>query len=136
LSVPGKQGQTSPSSKTTARSIPGREGKGRECEEQEESAWRLELDEGVGKVEVLERWMNLAPVKDFCVVEEEGRGLVSASHNCGNETDEQSHLVVASGASTANSLRVVRSGVGLEEVIAVEGLEAVERMWTISSPGG
>jgi len=31
-----------------------------------------------GKPEVKERWMNLAPVKDFCVVADEGGGVVSA----------------------------------------------------------
>jgi hypothetical protein len=29
-----------------------------------------------GKPEIKERWMNLAPVKDFCVVGEEGGGVV------------------------------------------------------------
>jgi DNA damage-binding protein 1 len=31
----------------------------------------------MGGTQVLERWMNLAPVKDFCVVGEEGGGSVS-----------------------------------------------------------
>lgn len=41
--------------------------------------------------------------------------------------------MVASGASNTNSLRVVRSGVGLEEVISVEGIEDVVDMWSLSS---
>ncbi len=49
---------------------------------------------------------------------------------------EQSHLVVASGASNTNSLRVVRSGVGLEEVSCVEGIEDVVNMWSLSSIDG
>ena len=37
----------------------------------------MEEEEVDGKPEVRERWMNLAPVKDFCVVREEGGGVVS-----------------------------------------------------------
>ncbi len=47
----------------------------------------------------------------------------------------QSHLVVASGASNSNSLRVVRSGVGLEEVVNVEGMNDVTGMWTLTTTG-
>ena len=43
----------------------------------------------------------------------------------------QSHLVMASGSSNANSLRVVRSGAGLERVAAIEGLEGVEHVWSL-----
>ena len=87
-----------------------------------------------GKPEVKERWMNLAPVKDFCVVDEEGGGVVRLlfrTHHAAYLS--QSHLIVASGASNANSLRIVRSGVGLEEVIQVEGIEDVTNMWDLSS---
>ena len=45
----------------------------------------------------------------------------------------KSHLVVASGASNTNSLRVVRSGVGLEEVVTLEGIEGIVNLWTLSS---
>ena len=37
----------------------------------------MEEEEVKGKPEVRERWMNLAPVKDFCVVREEGGAVVS-----------------------------------------------------------
>jgi DNA damage-binding protein 1 len=61
------------------RGIPARKGKdkARDREEDEDSGWRVELEEQNGQAEVLERWMNLAPVKDFAVIEEEGRGAVS-----------------------------------------------------------
>ncbi|RXK37957.1 hypothetical protein M231_04743 [Tremella mesenterica] len=71
-------------------------------------------------VEMVERWMNLAPVKDFCAVEEDGGGL--------------SHLVVAAGASNTNSLRAVRSGVSLETLMDIEGVQGIERMWPIMLP--
>lgn len=35
------------------------------------------MDEIEGRVEILERWMNLAPVKDFAVVEDESGAVVS-----------------------------------------------------------
>jgi hypothetical protein len=46
----------------------------------------------------------------------------------------QSHLVVASGASNTNSLRIIRSGVGLEEVVLVEGISDVTGIWSLSDP--
>ncbi|KAK4684331.1 hypothetical protein P7C73_g5851, partial [Tremellales sp. Uapishka_1] len=110
----------SPSVISTAQAIPGRKGKGK-ARDKSEGDWSvvLEDEEGKGSVEVKERWMNLAPVKDFCVIEEEGGGV--------------SHLIVASGASNSNSLRVVRSGVGLEETVSIEGIEGAERMWGLPS---
>ncbi len=39
--------------------------------------------------------------------------------------------MIASGSATANSLRIVRSGVGLEEVLRIDGLEGIERMWRL-----
>ncbi|KAE8541647.1 hypothetical protein D1P53_001817 [Cryptococcus gattii VGV] len=71
-----------------------------------------------GDPEILERWMNIAPVKDLCVVKDEGGNL--------------SHLVLASGASESNSLRVVRSGVGLEELVTIQGLHEVQKMWSLT----
>jgi DNA damage-binding protein 1 len=64
------------SSTTFARAIPGSKGKGRA--EVQEGAWAVTVvDDLEGSTEVLERWMNLAPVKDFCAVSEEGGGVVS-----------------------------------------------------------
>ncbi|WRT69742.1 uncharacterized protein IL334_006733 [Kwoniella shivajii] len=118
---PGQsQSPVSPSSSSDPRSIP-RKGKGRARDETEEAAWAVIMEEEGnefrGDVDVKERWMNVAPVKDFCAVKEEGGGL--------------SHLVISSGASNTNSLRIVRSGVGLEEVVSVEGIEGIERIWTL-----
>ncbi|OWZ42004.1 DNA damage-binding protein 1 [Cryptococcus neoformans C23] len=76
---------------------------------------RNDTDEGL---EILERWMNIAPVKDLCAVKDEGGNL--------------SHLVLASGASESNSLRVVRSGVGLEELVTIQGLHDVQKMWSLT----
>jgi DNA damage-binding protein 1 len=87
--------------------------------------------EGQGRFDVKERWMNLAPLRDLTVVEDEGGGLVSTrtpTHRL-----QQSHLVAASGASMTNSLRVIRSGVGLDEVLAVEGIHDVTGLFPLAS---
>lgn len=39
---------------------------------------------------------------------------------------------MASGASESNSLRVVRSGVGLEELVTIQGLHDVQKMWPLT----
>ncbi|WVQ75561.1 hypothetical protein IAR50_005188 [Cryptococcus sp. DSM 104548] len=74
-----------------------------------------------GSAQVLERWMNVAPVKDMCAVKDASGSL--------------SHLLLASGASESNSLRIVRSGVGLDEITNILGLDSVERMWSITNSG-
>ncbi|KAL7425176.1 hypothetical protein Q5752_000864 [Cryptotrichosporon argae] len=95
-------------------STPSRKGKARE-----QGEWAVHVDEVTGGVEVKERWMNVAPVKDFVPVTDEAGSV--------------SHLVVASGAANANSLRIVRSGVGLEDVVSIEGIEGVTRMFPVAS---
>ncbi|KAK8849708.1 hypothetical protein IAR55_005043 [Kwoniella newhampshirensis] len=104
--------------------VPFAKGKGKARNEAEAGTWSITIEDGseIGSIETRERWMNIAPVKDFSSVEEEGGGL--------------SHVVIASGASNANSLRLIRSGVGLEEVIKVDGVEGVERMWPIVDSSG
>ncbi|WVW86882.1 hypothetical protein I302_108937 [Kwoniella bestiolae CBS 10118] len=103
-----------------------RKGKGKARDEAEEGSWTViveyEGNEWRGDVDVKERWMNVAPVKDFCAVKEEGGGL--------------SHLVISSGASNTNSLRIVRSGVGLEEVVNVGGIEGIEKIFTLTDSSG
>nr|XP_019009308.1 uncharacterized protein I206_05956 [Kwoniella pini CBS 10737]OCF48089.1 hypothetical protein I206_05956 [Kwoniella pini CBS 10737] len=115
----------SPSSASDARAVP-RKGKGRAREDAEEGSWTVILEddgnEWRGDVDIKERWMNVAPVKDFCAVPEEGGGL--------------SHLVISSGASNTNSLRVVRSGVGLELVSTIQGVGGIEKSWSLVDSSG
>jgi len=71
--------QSSPmSSPTSARPIPGRKGKSRVKTEEEASSWSIAMEDEDqrGIVDVKERWMNLAPLKDFCVVGEESGNIV------------------------------------------------------------
>ncbi|BEJ16509.1 hypothetical protein CspHIS471_0511140 [Cutaneotrichosporon sp. HIS471] len=108
-----EMGQAQSAGTTAPRNI---KGKGRAQDSIDSGAWTITLeDEATADQSVMERWMNLAPLKDLAVVEEED-GRVS-------------HLVAASGSANTNSLRVVRSGVGLETVVSVEGIVGIERIW-------
>lgn len=62
-------------STTLPRSI---KGKGRAHESTDGGAWTIVVDDEVqGDLDVKERWMNLAPVKDLAVVEEDDGRVVS-----------------------------------------------------------
>ena len=54
-------------------------------------------------VEVMERYVNLGPIVDFCVVDLERQG--------------QGQVVTCSGAFKDGSLRVVRNGIGINEQV-------------------
>ncbi|CAK9784030.1 hypothetical protein CC85DRAFT_281947 [Cutaneotrichosporon oleaginosum] len=98
---------------TAARNI---KGKGRAQDSVDSGAWSITFDdEATAEQTVLERWMNLAPLKDLAVVKDEDGPM--------------SHLVVASGSANTNSLRIVRSGVGLESLLSIEGVKGIERLW-------
>ncbi|RXH98908.1 hypothetical protein DVH24_011233 [Malus domestica] len=69
-------------------------------------------------VEVLERYVNLGPIVDFCVVDLERQG--------------QGQVVTCSGAFKDGSLRVVRNGIGINEQASVE-LQGIKGMWSLRS---
>ncbi|CAE6137644.1 unnamed protein product [Arabidopsis arenosa] len=69
-------------------------------------------------VEVLERYINLGPIVDFCVVDLERQG--------------QGQVVTCSGAFKDGSLRVVRNGIGINEQASVE-LQGIKGMWSLKS---
>ncbi|CAH8385815.1 unnamed protein product [Eruca vesicaria subsp. sativa] len=69
-------------------------------------------------VEVLERYTNLGPIVDFCVVDLERQG--------------QGQVVTCSGAFKDGSLRIVRNGIGINEQASVE-LEGIKGMWSLKS---
>lgn len=54
-------------------------------------------------VEILERYVNLGPIVDFCVVDLERQG--------------QGQVVTCSGAYKDGSLRIVRNGIGINEQV-------------------
>lgn len=67
-------------------------------------------------LELLESQVNLGPIVDFC--------LVHAAHT--------RHVVTCSGAAKDGSLRVIRSGVSVEEVATIE-LDGCRGVWTLRS---
>ncbi|VVB07861.1 unnamed protein product [Arabis nemorensis] len=69
-------------------------------------------------VEVLERYINLGPIVDFCVVDLERQG--------------QGQVVTCSGAFKDGSLRIVRNGIGINEQASVE-LQGIKGMWSLKS---
>ncbi|KAJ4757800.1 DNA damage-binding protein 1 [Rhynchospora pubera] len=78
----------------------------------------LQPDEKGSYVEVLDRYVNLGPITDFCVVDLERQG--------------QGQVVTCSGAYKDGSLRVVRNGIGINEQAAVE-LEGIKGLWSLKS---
>lgn len=59
-------------------------------------------------MEVLERYVNLGPIVDFCVVDLERQG--------------QGQVVTCSGAYKDGSLRIVRNGIGINEQVLSSNL--------------
>ncbi|KAM0921927.1 hypothetical protein ACQ4PT_006526 [Festuca glaucescens] len=69
-------------------------------------------------VEVLERYVNLGPIVDFCVVDLDRQG--------------QGQVVTCSGAFKDGSIRVVRNGIGINEQASVE-LQGISGLWSLKS---
>lgn len=65
----------------------------------------LQPDASGSYVEVLERYVNLGPIVDFCVVDLERQG--------------QGQVVTCSGAYKDGSLRIVRNGIGINEQVGL-----------------
>jgi DNA damage-binding protein 1 len=70
---------------------------------------------------LIDTWTNVAPIKDFCVVSEETYGGDGGANQ----------IVTASGQASGASIRVIRSGVGAEEMVVLEGLQDVVAVWPI-----
>ncbi|XP_076940007.1 DNA damage-binding protein 1-like [Bidens hawaiensis] len=78
----------------------------------------LQPDSKGSYVEVLERYVNLGPIVDFCVVDLERQG--------------QGQVVTCSGAYKDGSLCIVRNGIGINEQASVE-LQGIKGMWSLRS---
>ncbi|CAL5412555.1 unnamed protein product [Camellia sinensis] len=76
----------------------------------------LQPDTKGSYVEVLEKYVNLGPIVDFCVVDLERQG--------------QGQVVTCSGAYKDGSLRIVRNGIGINEQASVE-LQGIKGMWSL-----
>lgn len=77
-----------------------------------------EEDQDEEEISLLASYTSLAPILDCCIVESEGGGASS--------------VVTCSGAYKGGSLRVVRQGVGLDELAALE-MEGVQKIFNIRS---
>lgn len=78
VSVDLPAGAQPTSSATSAPRTIHRKGKGRASDTVDGGAWTIHSeDDGTGSVEVRERWLNIAPVRDFTVVKEDDARVVS-----------------------------------------------------------
>eukprot|EP01041_Mallomonas_annulata_P009800 gene9800-20388_t len=75
-------------------------------------------DEHGSHVEVLQAYPNIGPILDMCVVESDRQG--------------QSQVVTCSGAHKDGSLRVIRSGIGIEEQASIE-IQGIKGIWSLRS---
>jgi DNA damage-binding protein 1 len=64
---------------------------------------------------VVKSFTNLAPICDFCVVDQEGQG----------------QMVTCSGAHKDGSLRIIRNGIGIEELGSLEDMEGLSGIWSL-----
>ncbi|KAI7903552.1 mono-functional DNA-alkylating methyl methanesulfonate N-term-domain-containing protein [Cokeromyces recurvatus] len=69
-------------------------------------------------LKVIDEFANLAPITDFCVADLDKQG--------------QTQLIACSGVAQDSSLRIIRNGVGLNELAAIE-ISGVKGVWALRS---
>ncbi|CAM9510925.1 unnamed protein product, partial [Chrysoparadoxa australica] len=79
-----------------------------------------EKDEDGQFLEVIENIVNLGPIVDMCMVDADRQGL----------SQGQGQVVTCSGGNADGTLRVVRSGVGINEQASIE-LAGIKGMWSL-----
>lgn len=67
-------------------------------------------------LEVIDEFPNLGPITDFCVADLDKQG--------------QTQLITCSGVAKDSSLRIIRNGVGLNELAAIE-ISGVKGVWAL-----
>lgn len=77
---------------------------------------RSESDEKGNFIEILDSFTNLGPIVDFCVVDLDRQG--------------QGQIVTCSGVGKDGSLRVIRNGVGINEMAMLE-LNGMNGVWAL-----
>jgi DNA damage-binding protein 1 len=73
--------------------------------------------EANGHVEVLDSFLNIGPILDMCVVDDTKNGT-------------QKQLVTCSGYDRIGSLRVIRSGIGIQEQASLE-IPGIKGLWSL-----
>lgn len=84
-------------------------------------------------IEVLQEFPNIAPILDFTVMD---MGNRSSEAQVNEYSSGQARIVTGSGAFKDGSLRSVRSGVGLEELGSIGGMQNVTDVFSLSSNTG
>ncbi|KAG1174443.1 hypothetical protein G6F70_004910 [Rhizopus microsporus] len=79
---------------------------------------RTASPEGGDILQVIEEFANLGPIADFCVADLDKQG--------------QAQIITCSGAGKDSSLRVIRNGVGLNE-LAMIPVSGVQGIWALQS---
>ncbi|KAJ8328824.1 hypothetical protein O5D80_002803 [Batrachochytrium dendrobatidis] len=75
-------------------------------------------DANTGNVLTLcKTFSNLAPISDFCVVDIEKQG--------------QAQIVACSGAQRDGSIRIIRNGIGVEEIGQLDDMEELTGVWAL-----
>jgi DNA damage-binding protein 1 len=67
-------------------------------------------------LDVIDEFSNLGPITDFCVADLDKQG--------------QTQLITCSGVAKDSSLRIIRNGVGLNELAAIE-ISGVKGVWAL-----
>ena len=91
---------------------------------------RLELNDEMQKLEVLQTIDNVAPILDFAVMD---MGSREGETQINEYSSGQARLVTGSGVFEGGSLRSVRSGVGLEDVAILADMEHIQGIFTLRS---
>lgn len=73
--------------------------------------------EGNGHIDVLDSYLNIGPILDMCVVDNEKNGT-------------QKQIVTCSGYDRIGSLRVIRSGIGIHEQASLE-IPGIKNLWSL-----
>jgi DNA damage-binding protein 1 len=76
-----------------------------------------ERDEAGSNIEVLSSHTNIGPIRDMCLVDNDKQG-------------GQRQLVTCSGAYKDGSLRIIRSGIGLQEQASLE-VAGIKALWSL-----
>jgi len=67
----------------------------------------------------MEAYTNIGPIVDFCVIDLERQGQVVTCSGCGKD----------------GSLRIIRSGVGINEAASIE-LPSIKGLWSLKTASG
>ncbi|KAL8868131.1 MAG: hypothetical protein Q9174_005194 [Haloplaca sp. 1 TL-2023] len=83
-----------------------------------------------GQLQILQNLANVAPILDFTIMD---MGNRSGEGQSNEYSSGQARIVTGSGAFQDGSLRSMRSGVGMEDLGSIEGMENISRLFGLKS---